>query len=268
LLIPATATVLVFALIFFGQSLMMFHPNHDPQSLAYLQERPAFEVVEIKSNGKSYHGILRRNTSQEPSPLIIFFYGNADNASRTMRAMDEFGMWFYFRDFHCLIVDYPGYGPGRKSRPSATNMYEMSLSAFDYARSLPEVSRIIIGGFSIGTGPAVYLAAHRDVDGLFLLAPFANGYDLCNSVLPIFHGPLRLLVRNPFPSDEYAKKVAAPTLLVASRADEIISFRSSERLERHFAGETTFIALNNLRHNEIFFNTTALNNIRQFLEKF
>ena len=268
MLIPAAATVLVFTLLFFGQNLMMFHPNHDPHSLAYLNARPSFEVVEIKSNGKTYHGILRRSTSQQPSPLIIFFYGNADNASRTMRSMDEFGMWFYFLDYHCLIVDYPGYGPGRRSRPSANSMYEMSLAAFDYARSLPEVSRIIVGGFSIGTGPAVYLAAHRDADGLFLLAPFANGYDLCNSVLPIFYGPLRLLVRNPFPSDRFAKTISVPALLIASRGDEIIPFRSSERLERSFPEETTFVILNNLRHNEIFFNITAPTSIRDFLGKF
>jgi len=92
-------------------------------------------------------------------------------------------------------------------------------------------SRIIAGGFSIGTGPAAYLAANRNVAGLFLLAPFANSYDVYNKVLPIFHGPLRLLVKHKFSSDMRAPSITAPVLIVASENDEIVPFSSSEKLK-------------------------------------
>jgi len=221
--------------------------------------------VEFTSNGRTRHGLLRRNVSPEPSPLILFFYGNGDNAARIMRGMDTAGIWPYFLDYHCLIVDYPGYGPGRGRRPSARSIYELALAAFDYAKTLPGVSHVIVGGYSIGTGPAVYVAAHREVGGLFLIAPFANGFDLYNSVLPIFHGPLRRLVRHPFPSDQFAKTVTIPALLVASRHDEVIPFASPERLNSSFPGETTFIILSGVGHNEILFNRTALESIRSYL---
>ena len=219
--------------------------------------------------------MLRRNAERnalrtvpsEPSPLIIFFYGNAMSASGTMRVMDSFGIWPYFLDYNCLIVDYVGYGPDRKGRPSAKNIYELSLAAFDYARTLPEVSRIIVGGFSIGTGPAVYLAAHREINGLFLLAPFANVYDLYNNVLPIFHGPLRLFVRHRFLSDRYAREITVPPLLVASRNDEIIPLTSAERLNSSFNRETTFVVLSGAGHNEIFLNQQALDSVRKYLSK-
>ena len=256
---------LVLIVLFFVQSVLLFHPSHDPESWAYLTSRPDFEAVEFTSNGKTYHGILRRNASAEPSPLILFFYGNADNAAGTMRAMDTFGIWPYFSDYHCLIVDYPGYGPGRGGRPSAKSIYETALAAFDYAETLPGVSRIIAGGFSIGTGPAVYLAAQREVGGLFLLAPYANGYDLYNSVLPIFHGPLRLLVRHPFPSDLHAKAVSVPALLVASRHDEVIPFRSPERLYHSFGEEATFTVLSHVAHNSLMFNQTTLESVKAYL---
>ena len=79
-------------------------------------------------------------------------------------------------------MDYPGYGLN-DGLPSATGMYEEALAAFDYAVARPDVSQVIVGGYSIGTGPAVYLAANREAAGLFLMAPFANGYDLYNNVL-------------------------------------------------------------------------------------
>ena len=265
-------TVLIIAvtlvIIFFLQNTLMFHPNHDPQSWAYLVALPDFEALEFTYNRRTYHGILRRNASGEPSPLILFFYGNADNASRTMRAMHTLDVWPYFMNHNFLVVDYPGYGPGgrgRRDRPSARSIYEMALAAFDHAVTLPGVSQVIVGGYSIGTGPAVYVAAHREVGGLFLLAPFANGFDLYNSVLPIFHGPLRRLVRNPFPSDQFAATINIPALLVASRHDEVIPFASPERLNRAFAGETTFVILYDVRHTGVMFNQITLDSIRAYL---
>jgi hypothetical protein len=265
LILTLKIIAVAFILIYFLQNFLLFHPNHDANSWEYLTKQPHFRAVEFTSNGKTYHGILRRNRSLEASPLILFFYGNADNASRTMRAMDTSGIWPYFLDYHFLVVDYPGYGPGRRSRPSAKSMYELALAAFDYAESLSGVSRVIAGGYSIGTGPAVYLAAHRETAGLFLLAPFANGFDLYNSVLPIFHGPLRILVRHPFPSDRFAKAVSTPVLLVASRNDEVIPFRSPEKLNSAFGGETTFVVLSGVGHTGIMFNQITLESVKAYL---
>jgi len=180
--------------------------------------------------------------------------------------MDRFGIWPYFLDYHCLIVDYAGYGPHYRGRPSAKNISEMALAAFDFARSLPGVSRIIAGGYSIGTGPAVYVAAHREIDGLFLLSPFASSYDLYNDVFPIFHGPLRLLVRHRFNSARHARNISIPALLVASRDDELISYATSERLNRFFGGKTNFVTMSGVGHNELFFNQTTLNSVKAYLE--
>ena len=139
------------------QDFLLFHPNHDPQSWAEMTARPEFEAVEFASGRHTRSGMLRRSvTRYEPSPLILFFYGNTMTASGTMRAMDRFRIWPYFLDFHFLVVDYAGHGPGGRGRPSARNMYADALAAFDFAQSLPGVSKVILGAFSIGTAPAVY----------------------------------------------------------------------------------------------------------------
>jgi len=140
------------------------------------------------------------------------------------------------------------------------------LAAYDYAAAFPDVSRIIVGGYSIGTGPAVYLAANREVDGLFLLSPYANGYDLYNSALPIFYGPLRLLVRYKFPSDAYAKAIDIPVLVVASRDDEVIPFRSTEQLHGALNEESIFVTLSDVPHNSVFSHQTTLDSIRAYLD--
>jgi len=250
------------------QEFLLFHPNHDPQSWAFLVAREEFEAVEFTSGRHTRSGMLRRSpTRYEPAPLILFFYGNTMNAAGTMRIMDRGRVWPYFLDFHVMVVDYAGHGAAGRGRPSARNIYADSLAAFDFAQSLPGVSEVILGAFSLGTGPAIYAAAHRDAAGLFLLSPFANVYDLFNNVLPIFHGPGRLLVRHKFYSDRYAQSVTIPALLVAARDDRVIPFASSERLSRRFGGETTFVALPNLGPNWILFNRTSLESIRAYLEE-
>jgi fermentation-respiration switch protein FrsA (DUF1100 family) len=152
-----------------------------------------------------------------------------------------------------MFVDYDGYGLN-EGRTHYLNMYEQALAVYDYAAALPYVdnNRISVMGFSIGTGSAVYLAAHRNVSGLILAAPYANGYDLYNNLLPIFFGPMRVLVRQKLPSDSFAPDIDAPVLVIASKNDEIIPFKSSERLSQLFSGPVTFYPLEHARHNDIF----------------
>jgi len=259
--IIALASIVILVL----QEFLLFHPNHNPQSWAHLTSREEFEAVEFRSGRHTRSGMLRRSPARDESPLILFFYGNAMNAAGTMHAMDRFRVWPYFLDFHVLVVDYAGHGPSR-GRPSARNIYADALAAFDFAEGLSGVSKVILGAFSLGTGPAIYAAAHRDAAGLFLLSPFANVYDLFNNVLPIFHGPGRLLVRHKFYSDRHAPAVSIPALLVAAVDDAVVPFASSERLNQRFGGPTTFVALPNVGHSGIMFNRTSLESIRAYLE--
>jgi len=255
---------LVYGIFYFLQDLKLFYPSSSPSSWEALIARPEYEAVEFTAGRKTWHGILRHGASEEPAPLILFFYGNGQTASGVMHQMEASGTWAYFNDYRCLVMDYAGYGRN-EGRPSAKNMCGEALAAYDYALTLPGVTQVIVGGYSIGTGPAAYLAAHREPAGLFLLAPYANSYDLYNSVLPIFYGPLRLFVKHRFNSDKCARAVRAPALVVASRDDEIIPFASSLKLHDAFA-ESTLITLNGAGHNSILFHQQALECIKEYLD--
>jgi pimeloyl-ACP methyl ester carboxylesterase len=91
----------------------------------------------------------------------------------------------------------------------------------------------------------------RPVSGLILLAPYANGVDLYNGMLPIFYGPLELLVTQKLPSEEYAPKVTCKPLIIASQSDELVSYASSEHLLEQFAGPVEFMSLNNVSHDGV-----------------
>lgn len=258
--------ILTFGFIYFAQNWMIFHNTNDPESRIFLRDRPGFrEVVVTAESGKTYHGMMYQASSGK-APLVIYFGGNAEVSYTNLLMRELLDQWGYFAGYHYLFVDYEGYGFNR-GRASYLNMYEQSLAVFDYAVALPNVdsSRIVAMGFSLGTGSAVHLAANRPVAGLIIVAPFANGYDLYNNVLPIFFGPMRLLVRQKLPSDEFAPKVTSPVLIIASRGDEIVPFSSSERLAKLFPGQVGFMKLDRVRHNFIF-QPSVFVRIQSFLE--
>ena len=255
------------ALVYAMQNGMIFYNVNDPQSREFLQNRPGFsEIAFTAENGKTYHGMMYRATN-EKSPLIIYFGGNGECSYRHMRNIEVQNLWPYYAGFNYLYIDYDGYGLN-SGRTDFRNMYEGALAAYDYAVTMPNVDtdRIVAMCFSLGTGSGVYLAANRSVAGLILIAPYANGYDLYNNVLPVFYGPMRLLVRQKLPSDEYAPKVTCPVLMIASRNDEIIPFSSSEKLSKLFLGSVEFIELSNVYHNDIFRGGGVLRRVQYFLE--
>ena len=254
------------AFIFIAQDGMIFHHVHDPVSRSRLKELPEFHEVEfIGTNGKTYHGMLRKDGDQV-RPLILYFGGNGEVSYSHMWFREQMGHWDLFEGFHYLFVDYDGYGLN-SGRTHYRNMYEGALEIFDYASSLSfvDTKKIVVMGFSIGTGSAVYLSANRPVQATILISPYANGFDLFNNVLPIFHGPLRHLVRQRIPSDLYARKITTPTLVIASQADRIVPYSSSVQLSHELAGEVTMVTLERASHNDVLTDRNTNQNIHWFL---
>jgi len=267
LLAVITALLTVCSLVYSIQDRMFFYNVDSPKARAFLQSIPGYSDIEYTAaNGKTYHGMMYQPTD-EIAPLVIYFGGNGECSYQRMDLLEANDRWQYYAGYNYLYVDYEGYGlNGGKTH--YLNMYEEALAVFDYAAALPNVdtSHIVTMGYSLGTGSAVYLAANRPVAGLILAAPYAEGIDAYNSMLPIFYGPMKLLVKQRLPSYEYAPNVTCPALVIASRSDGMIPYSSSERLAKLLSGSLEFITLDNNDHNSLFPVDGVYNRIQSFLE--
>ena len=255
-------------ILYVVQDRLIFYYVTDSESREFLAGREGFREVRFTAeNGKTYNGMMHQ-ANDEKAPLVIHFGGNGDVSYRNLRTLEVQSQWRYFPGYHYLFVDYEGYGLNG-GHTHYLNMYEQALAVYDYAAALPSVDSgcIVAMGYSLGTGAAVYLAANRQVAGLIIAAPYANGYDLYNNRFPIFYGPMRLLVRQKLPSEAYAPYVACPVLIIASRADEVIPFSSSERLSGLFGGDMDFVTLDKALHNEIFQTAGVYDRIQSFLDE-
>lgn len=255
-------------LVYAVQDSMFFYYVNDSESRDFLQGRQGYSEVEFTAeNGKTYHGMMYLAT-EEKAPLVIYFGGNGEVSYQRLKGLEENNRWSYYAGYHYLFVDYEGYGLN-EGKTGQKSMYEGALAVYDYAVTLDNVEsdRIVTMGYSMGTGSAVYLAANRHVAGIILAAPYANGNDLYNNMLPIFYGPMQLLVKQKIPSEEYAPDVSCPALVIASRSDEAVPFASSERLSELFSGDVDFMELDNAWHNEIFQADGVYDRVQNFLEE-
>ena len=266
LLVVFAVFIAVFGLAYALQDKLFFYNIRDQQSREFLQGRPGYSEVTVSGeNNITYHGAMYQATN-EKAPLIIYFGGNGEVSYRSLRNLEENGRWEYFTGYHFLFMDYEGYGIN-EGQTNQQSMYQEALAVYDYVLTLPEVDadRIISMGYSLGTASAVYLAANRQVAGLILVAPYANGTDLYNNILPIFHGPLLRLVRHKLPSDSYAPYITCPALVIASRTDGIVPFSSSQRLSEQLAGPVDFMKIDKAAHSAIFRAPGVYNRIALFL---
>lgn len=245
---------------------MFFHPWHDADSYNRLMAESEFEKIVIQHDEAELHGWLKINNPEKNNPLVIFYGGNAQNSSNTCTTFLDDERYVNFGSYNFLCVDYPGYGLS-DGEPSDESMFDAALRIYDYACQLDNVdpNNIVVIGYSIGTGSATYVASQRDVSGLILVAPYDRALSLYNSVLDIFHGPLKMLARYEFNSIGYAPNVNVQPLIITSKADEIINYELSLNLSKSFKDDPKLLILDGIGHNYYFSNEIVWENIYDYL---
>ena len=156
-------------------------------------------------------------------PVILYFPGNGDFlAGRVSRfkAMTADGTGL-------VALSYRGYA-GSSGAPSEEGLLRDAAAAYAFTTARYTAERIVAWGFSLGTGVAVALASEQRVGKLVLEAPYTSTADIASS--SFWFVPVRLLMRDPFPSDERIPRVTVPLLVMHGTNDLAISIVFGERL--------------------------------------
>lgn len=260
-----TALILCVAVVYFLQPAMFFYPYHDAEAYESLQGIADFQEISIPHKDGTLHGWLHRDPQTDSAPLVILYGGNGQNSSAYFRMFETAGIFRRFQGYDVLFVDYPGYGLS-SGKPTEKTLFSAALAVYDFSRTLEDTSeKVVILGYSIGTGVATYVASQREIDGLILLAPYDRGLSLYNDVCNIFHGPLEGLARFKFDSVTYARQITVPTLLIASRDDEVIPYTHAIELGQHFPSLKALTILDGIHHDAFFYSSQVLEEIQGYL---
>ena len=245
------------AVLFFKQREFIFPI---PQTLRTAPEAAGFPEAEehILTTADGEKVIVWYVPAKPGHPVVIYFHGNGDSLA---------GLAFHFRAITSegtglVALSYRGYA-GSSGRPSEQGLLWDAAAAYAFATARYSTDRIVLWGFSLGSGVAVALAAEQRVGKLILEAPFTSIADLAASLLRIF--PVRWLIKDPFRSDERIARVTAPLLIMHGVRDFTIPISHGEQLFALANQPKQFVRFPEAGHNDLG-NYGAVETARRFID--
>src|SRR3954451_19489512 len=176
--------------------------------------------------------------------VVIFCHGNGDILA--WRAP-----WFakLTADGTGLVaVSFRGYA-GSSGSPSEAGLLHDAEAAYAFAAQRYAPERIVSWGYSLGTGPAVALAARHRTAALILEAPYTSIADVAAAAFPF--APVRWFVRDPFHSDQWIAEVTAPVLIMHGGRDATIPIRFGEKLYEFAREPKQMVRFPEAAHNDL-----------------
>jgi uncharacterized protein len=168
--------------------------------------------------------IIAWHVPAKPSrPVVLFFHGNGDFLAGRVdrfRAITADGTGL-------VAVSFRGYA-GSSGRPSEEGLLKDAEAAYAFVAARYPADRIVVWGFSLGTGVAVAVAAEHPVAKLILEAPYTSTADVAGAMFPF--APVGLLMRDQFHSDRRIGQVTVPLLIMHGDSDPAINIKFGERL--------------------------------------
>ncbi len=190
--------------------------------------------------------------------VVIYFPGNGDYLAGSVGR---------FRDITAdgtglVALSYRGYA-GSSGQPSEAGLLRDAAAAYAFTAARYGADRIVVWGFSLGSGVAVALAADQPVGKLILEAPYTSIADVAASRFRLLS--VRWLLRDPFHSDQRIARVSAPVLIMHGARDPTIPITMGERLFALAHQPKQFVRFPEGGHNDLA-NYGAIETARHFIE--
>jgi uncharacterized protein len=261
--ILALAVLGVLLLVWMGQRTLIYFPDRDVPSPAVTGLTGA-EVVRIPAaDGVTLQAWFLPSYSQQPSPAVIVFNGNAGNRayrSSLASALREQGL-------SVLLFDYRGFGDSDGS-PTERGLHEDARAVHRYVagRSDVRADRLVYFGESLGTAVAVRLAVEQPPAAVILRSPFTSLADLGRLHYPIL--PVRWLLRDRFSSIDAIGSVRSPVLIVAGDRDRIVPLEQSRELFERTPEPRELVVVQGADHNDaaLLEGRELMDAVRRFIE--
>ena len=236
------------AALFFSQDSLLFKPNYQvadkntifPEAIEH--RIPVNDTLSLQA--------WFRPPSHKDAITVVMLHGNAGNLSTRKRHIDN------FRDTErgFLIFSWRGYG-NNPGKPSEVGLYEDAQAVLNWLnqKGIPD-THIVLYGESLGSGVAIQMAAHRQLKGVMLGAPYTSITEMAKRDYPWM--PIELLLKHPFDSLSKLPQVTESLAILHSRDDRVIPFALGKELAERSQAPKRFYDFSDRGHTG--FNKTDL----------
>jgi uncharacterized protein len=254
----AVAYIIICVLLYFFQEKLIFFPEKTARDYKFQYKEPFQEWFFKTEDNKLLNGILFKSDSSKG--LIFYLHGNAGS----LKGWGEIAQTYTRLNYDLFMLDYRGYGKSEGDISSEKQFYNDVELAYDILKKKYAEDKIIILGYSIGTGPATKLASTNNAKLLILQAPYYSLTDMMGhtySFIPTF------ILKYKFEINKFIKECKMPVVIFHGNNDEVIYYNSSIKLKASFKETDTLITLNGQGHNGMNENLEYQIEIQRILQK-
>lgn len=220
--IVAILYLVVCVLMYFFQEKILFHPPKLEANFKFTYENRFEELNILAADGKKLNGLLFKADSSKG--LIFYLHGNGGALNTWGTAAKNYLKMGY----DMFILDYRGYGKSEGEIESEEQFFSDVQSAYSELKKRYEEKKIIVIGYSIGTGSAAMLASKNNPKLLILQAPYYSIVDMMEQTYPYLP---TFLLKYKFETCEFVKQIKIPIYIFHGDADEVIYYGASLKLK-------------------------------------
>lgn len=210
---------------------------------------PHSELIWLTStddHGDWITGMFAAGNPDRKQCLIHFYSGNENLAK-----LDYFIDACRSRGLSVLIFDYRGYGASR-GRPREAAFYSDAKLVYDWLSERYPDYGVVVSGRALGTAVAVYLAQHREAQGLILFSPFTNMMEVVSDVFPKDEIVIEEAMPFVFDNLERIRKVKCPILMINGSDDSTVPSHMAHELEAAVRSPLTRLDVPGAGHQDLF----------------
>ena len=248
--------IAVCGLLYFFQEKLIFFPERLKKEYKFGFNQNFGELNFKTEDNVLLNGILFKADSSKG--LIFYLHGNAGS----LKSWGEIAKTYTDLNYDLFILDYRGYGKSEGTISSQNQLYKDIQTVYDNLKTKYNETRIIVLGYSIGTGPATKLASSNNPKLLILQAPYYSLTDLMKHDYPMIP---TFILKYKFETNKYIRDCKMPIVIFHGDEDEVIYYKSSIKLKKLIKANDTLITLPGQGHNGMSNNPDYITEIKKIL---
>ncbi|MEO0731337.1 MAG: alpha/beta fold hydrolase [Bacteroidota bacterium] len=246
--------LLLAGLLYFGQESLMLHPHPLPENHPYGEH--AEEWIDLP-DGNRLNALRLRVPN--PRGVILYLHGNVGSNGRSLyqtRQLRELGYDLY-------LVDYRGFGKSTGTITTEAHLTEDLQYVYDRLATDYGEANVYLLGYSLGSGPASYLAANNQPAGMVLIAPYRSLTAMKNRWFWMFPD---FLLKYELNNTANLARATVPVAIVHGTADELIPVEMGRSLATLASERITLYELPGVSHRGAIMHRKVKEAVRQLIK--
>ena len=239
--------------LYLGQEKMIFFPSLLSSDFTFRNGEEIYIPIGDDMNLNALW--LRKPNSRG---VILYWHGNKGSNQRCLHQAEN----LYGLGYDVFMPDYRGYGKSDGSICSEEQLLADAQKVYDFLLLHYQEKKIVLLGYSLGTGIATHLAVENKPQQLFLVSPYKSMIAMKNIILPFIPS---FLMKYKFRTDEKLKKVHCPITLFHGTRDELIPYEHSVFMHNQQPQKIKLIELSGASHRSAIFSHLLRSELAQSL---